>query len=336
MASTRRRLASISAALAPAPCPAATAAPSAPPAAYAFAPHQSEAAVEFFREWGFALLASTRSPAELRQLNELCDASQRTHPERWSQQASRAPGGGGGAGKLGSDLASPEQYMELLSPIMFHPELDDALIRGGWGWPVVEELLGGPELCRFVQFDLRETPAAAENLEMKFHRDGARGGVRDGGSDRAADYIAAITLLSPSHDHTPNTVVVPGSAHVDAADIDELREKMGADYAEIVVQQPAGTTLLYDVRTFHTRRDPPEGDNHGRRTQHSYFSRHPAPPRGQWMIYPQRLAAHADPTVRRFYSNWNGLMAGYAASGYEDAYLAEHGEELLMAYLSRP
>ena len=53
------------------------------------------------------------------------------------------------------------------------------------------------------------------------------------------------------------------------------------------------------------------------------------------MIYPQRLAAHADPTARRFYSNWNELMAGYAASGYEDAYLAEHGEELLMAFLSR-
>ena len=91
---------------------------------------------------------------------------------------------------------------------------------------------------------------------------------------------------------------------------------------------------MYDVATFHTRRDLPAGsDNIGRRTQHSYFSRHPAPPRNEWVVYPQRLAAHADASVRRFYSNWNDLMVGYATSGYDDVYLKAHGESLLMAFL---
>ena len=180
----------------------------------------------------------------------------------------------------------------------------------------------------------------AEDLEMKFHRDQGHqmvGRERGGSTPPPTDYIAAITLLSPSNDRTPNTVVVPGSARFAAANIDELKEQMGVDYSEVVVRQPEGTTLLYDVATFHTRRDPPDGrDNHGRRSQHSYFSRHPAPPRGDWMVYPERLAAHSDAAVRRFYGNWNEVMVGYAAARFEEAYLREHGEDVLMAYLSRP
>ena len=59
--------------------------------------------------------------------------------------------------------------------------------------PHREELLGGPELCRFVQFDFRETPATAENLEMKYHRDGARGGVRGArGPERGVARAGAV------------------------------------------------------------------------------------------------------------------------------------------------
>jgi hypothetical protein len=152
--------------------------------------------------------------------------------------------------------------MEHPQPLLFHPELDDSVIRGGWGWPIVEELLGGPELCRCVQFEFRQTPPGAEDVQMGFHRDqGAtlmhreRGGDVD--SPSPIDYIAAITLLTPSNRHTPNTMLVPRSSRYAAiADmrspdvhaartpsIEQLRAEMGPAYQEVAVQQPAGIAM---------------------------------------------------------------------------------------------
>ena len=269
-----------------------------------FTKDQAPDAVAFFRQHGYALLAGTRSTEELRWLNALCDESQKNHPERWSQEASRKRGSSGGPGAKAALRSS--QYMEHPQPLLFHPELRDDVIRGGWAWDVIEQLLGGPDRARFVQFEFRETPGEAEDLQMHFHRDQGSAlmqRVRDhAAAPPPTDYIAAITLLTPSHSQTPNTVLVPGSSRFAAQSIEELREQMGAEFREVVVQQPAGTTLLYDVATFHTRRDPPtRRANRGRRTQHSYFSRHPAPPRNEWGVYPRRLAEHPDAAVRRFY-----------------------------------
>ena len=146
------------------------------------------------------------------------------------------------------------------------------------------------------------------------------------------DYIAAITLLSEADEQTPHTVLVPGSSNHAADTIDELRGRMGEAYQEVVVQQPPGTTLIYDVATYHTRRDPP--NSRGRRTQHSYFSRHPAPPRNAWVVVPRRLAEHPDPVVRRFYSNWNGVMRGWQRCGYDSGFLSDNATTLLMSYLA--
>lgn len=269
-----------------------------------FTKEQATAAIAFFRQHGYALLAGTRGVDELRQLNALCDSSQKHHPERWDQETSRKPGSSGGPDAKAA--LSSNQYLEYPQPLLFHPELGDDIIRGGWAWPIIEELLGGRNLARFVQFEFRETPSGAEDLQMGFHRDqGATLMQRVRDHTRAApptDYIAAITLLSPADSRTPNTVLVPGSSGYSAQSVEELRQQMGVAYREVAVQQPAGTTLLYDVATFHTRRDPPTGrGNRGRRTQHSYFSRHPAPPRNEWVVYPKRLADHPDADVRRFY-----------------------------------
>eukprot|EP01043_Picozoa_sp_COSAG02_P014182 COSAG02_NODE_580_length_20059_cov_3.703908_4_plen_341_part_00 len=284
-----------------------------------FTEEQAAAAVAFFRQHGYALLANTRSVAELSQLNALCNSSQQHYPERWSQEASRNPESSGGPGAKAA--LSSGQYLEYPQPLLFHPELGDDIIRGGWAWPIIETLLGGRDLARFVQFEFRETPSGADDLQMQFHRDQGAAlmqRVRDHAHTvPPTDYIAAITLLTPSDSQTPNTVLIPGSVGYSAQSVEELRHQMGVAYREVVVQQPAGTTLLYDVATFHTRRDPPTGcGNRGRRTQHSYFSRHPAPPGNDWVLYPKRLTEHPDSDVRRFYRCVHTLRCTHGARSW--------------------
>ena len=84
-----------------------------------FTKEQATAAIAFFRQHGYALLADTRGVDELRQLNALCDSSQKHHPERWDQETSRKPGSSGGPGAKAA--LSSNQYLEHPQPCCFTP-----------------------------------------------------------------------------------------------------------------------------------------------------------------------------------------------------------------------
>ena len=206
----------------------------------------------------------------------------------------------------------------------------------------MRSLLGGDEsLCRFQSLDLREVPPDANPAAMGFHRDS---GAEDTPQPGRTDFVVAITYLSDVDEHTPALCVVPRSHH---CRLDpplthaEARAELEArnDYSELPLRLPAGSTVICDVTTFHRRADPPADAagagrrRGGRRTLHRYYSRAPAPPRLDWLLYPRRLALHPDPDTRRFFSNWSARTREWAAAGFSDSWLAANAGEVLLWHL---
>ncbi len=102
---------------------------------------------------------------------------------------------------------------------------------------------------------------------------------------------------------------------------------MGNGYRELPLYGAAGTCLLYDTATFHTRLD---GDGEQmRRTWHQYYARGgwlptenryvrpPAPVLTDWNLFPERLALSPDPSMRLFFSHWNPAQGEWVASGFD-------------------
>lgn len=92
----------------------------------------------------------------------------------------------------------------------------------------------------------------------------------------------------------------------------------------------AGTCIMIDSSLFHTRLD---GDgSQGRRLMHHAFARggwlrtesggwrEPTPPNNPHNLFPERLARHSDPEVRRLFCLWSPTMCEFAASGYDPLY----------------
>ena len=79
--------------------------------------------------------------------------------------------------------------------------------------------------------------------------------------------------------------------------------------------------------------------NEGRRTWHQYYARGgfvrsalpqtnryvrpPSPPLTDWNLIPKRLAEHADPAMRLFFSHWNTAQCEWVARGYDPLFRAE-------------
>ena len=116
-----------------------------------------------------------------------------------------------------------------------------------------------------------------------------------------------------------------------AASLQAAFEGMGEAYYEQPIYGPAGTCVLYDTATFHTRLD---GDGRQmRRTWHQYYARggwlrsalpttsryirSPSPALADWNLIPERLALHPDPKTRAFFSHWNTAQGEWAASGFD-------------------
>ena len=133
--------------------------------------------------------------------------------------------------------------------------------------------------------------------------------THSGASDRWALFAQAV--VPKSHRFEP---------------FEAAREGLGEEYTEQGVWGPAGTCVAYDTAVYHARLDPLDGgrDDGGRRSMHQWWARGPvealgrpaAPPLSDRARIPQRLAEHADPATRRFYSLWDDRQREWAARGF--------------------
>jgi len=84
------------------------------------------------------------------------------------------------------------------------------------------------------------------------------------------DAMCRIRYLTDVTPETPAFAVVPDSRRFDT--LAEAREAL-EDYHEVPLYAPAGTCILYDNATFHTRLDGTAEPSLPRRTLHQYFAR---------------------------------------------------------------
>jgi ectoine hydroxylase-related dioxygenase (phytanoyl-CoA dioxygenase family) len=274
-------------------------------------------ACAFFERHGYVVLADCLSPAELAQLNEFCDRSQRERPDAWGLGERRKP-------------HHTNQGMIFSQPLLDYPELD-AYTRHPRSYPVVARLLGGEEHVRHSEFNFRETPEGAGERAMNFHHDAVRDDRLNREPYNPCDWLCAIHYLSDVEPGAPAFCVVPDSNRF--ASLKDAFEGLGDDYREVPLYGPAGTCVLYDTATFHTRLD---GDGQQmRRTWHQYYARGgwlrsalpqtnryvraPSPVLTDWNLFPERLALSPDPATRLFFSHWNTAQGEWVASGFDPA-----------------
>ena len=98
--------------------------------------------------------------------------------------------------------------------------------------------------------------------------------------------------------------------------MEEAQKRLGDRFEVVPIRGPAGTVVLYNIAIQHTRM-PGEGR---RLTQHNYFSRAQSKPLTDWVMLPRRLVEHANPEVRKFYSQWTDATQAFADAGYSDEY----------------
>jgi ectoine hydroxylase-related dioxygenase (phytanoyl-CoA dioxygenase family) len=286
------------------------------------APHfdpgaELEAACDFFARQGYVVLADCLTPAELSHLNAFCDRTQAERPDAWGLTASRKP-------------HHRNQGLIFSQPLLDYPELDP-YTRHPRSFPVVARLMGGEDKVRYAEFNFRETPKGAGVGAMNFHHDAVLEDRLTRSPYMPCDWLCAIHYLSDVTPGSPCFCVAPGSNRF--ASLRDALEGLGDDYNEQPIYGPAGTCVLYDTATFHTRLD---GDGQAmRRTWHQYYARGgwlrsalphtrryvraPAPALTDWNLIPERLAMSPDPATRLFFSHWNTAQGEWAASGFEPA-----------------
>ncbi|HLK24180.1 MAG TPA: phytanoyl-CoA dioxygenase family protein [Caulobacteraceae bacterium] len=284
----------------------------------AFDPERDiDQACAFFEAHGYAMLSACLSAAELAHLNAFCDRSQRERPDAWGLGERRKP-------------HHTNQGLIFSQPLLDYPELDP-YTRHPRSYPVVARLLGGEEHVRFSEFNFRETPEGAGERAMNFHHDAVRDDRLRRDPYNPCDWICAIHYLSDVIPGAPAFCVVPDSNRY--ASLKEAFDGLADAYREVPLYGPAGTCVLYDTATFHTRLD---GDGEQmRRTWHQYYARGgwlrstlpesnryvraPSPVLTDWNLFPERLALSPDPKVRLFFSHWNTAQGEWAASGFDPA-----------------
>ena len=276
-----------------------------------------DAACAFFSENGFAVLTSCLDAAELAHLNEFFERTQAERPESWGLTARRKP-------------HHRNQGLIFSQPLLDYPELY-RYTRHPRSFPVVARLLGGEERVRFSEFNLRETPERAGEGAMNFHHDAVVADRLTRNPYMPCDWLCAIHYLTDVEPGTPAFCVVPRSRRYET--LAEAHDGLGDAYCEVPLYGAAGTCVLYDTATFHTRLD---GDGERmRRTWHQYYARGgwlksalpstdryvraPTPVLTDWNLFPERLALHPDPQIRLFFSHWNTAQGEWVASGFDPA-----------------
>lgn len=258
-----------------------------------------ENALEQYRTEGYAVIPNALSEAELDELNQLIDRDREANPDEWHEPNNGASGN--------TDL------------FMKHPEKLDRFIRHRTTFPLFQEILGGD--ARFAQFDFRDVkPEHTDESGMEFHRDisfyGEAGGKTwDPDNPYKSTFACAIYYLQDVHECCPCFTIVPKSHEYRS--FAEAKEELGDEYEEVEIRGEAGTAVLYNITTFHTRRAGQTDCPHGRRTMHNYQSRESNPPLTEWVRIPEELALSDDEATRRYYSQWTPEGIEYARENYE-------------------
>ncbi len=278
--------------------------------------NEIDAACRFFADNGYVVLGACLCGEEIDFLNRFIDETQAEHPDRWGLGVNRKP-------------HHRNQGLIFSQPLLDYPVLD-RYTRHPSSFPVVSRLLGGAEHVRFSEFNFRETPAGAGAGAMNFHHDAVIPDRLTRSPYLPCDWLCAIHYLTDVEPGTPVFCVVPGSNRFET--LREVFETRGEEYLEVPLYGPAGTCILYDTATFHTRLD---GDGErGRRTWHQYYARGgwlasslpttdryvraPTPALTDWNLIPERLAMHPDPEIRLFFSHWNTAQCEWVASGFDE------------------
>jgi hypothetical protein len=272
---------------------------------------EADAACAFFDRHGYVVLANCLTAAEIAELNAFCDRSQAERPEAWGLGDKRKP-------------HHRNQGLIFSQPLLDYPELD-RYTRHPASYAVVTQLLGGQARARFAEFNFREAPEGAGPGAMNFHHDAVRDDRLTREPYGPCDWLCAIHYLTDVEPGAPCFCVAPGTRRY--ASLQDAFVGLGEAYVEQPLYGPAGTCILYDTATFHTRLD---GDGQQmRRTWHQYYARGgwlrtetryirpPSPVLTDWNLFPERLAMSADPAERLFFSHWNTAMGEWAASGFD-------------------
>lgn len=267
----------------------------------------------FFSEHGYVVLSGCLKESELAHLNDFFDRTQQEIPEKWGLGRSRKP-------------HHRDQGLIYSQPLLDHPELD-FYTRHPSSFALVSELLGGKQLARFSEFNFRETPANAGIGAMNFHHDAVREDRFVRRPYMPCDWLCAIHYLTDVEFGSPAFCVVPDSNRYRTLAM--AHEELGEAYQEVPIYGKAGTCVLYDTATFHTRLD---GDGiEGRRTWHQYYARGgwlrtqtkyvrpPSPVLTDWNLFPERLAMHDDPEIKLYFSHWNTAQSEWVLSGFDEA-----------------
>lgn len=270
-----------------------------------------DAAAAFFDAHGYVVLSNCLDAGELDFLNSFCDRTQAERPATWGLTEQRKP-------------HHRNQGLIYSQPLLDHPELD-GFVRPARSWPLVARLMGGEDRPRFAEFNLRETPEGAGPGAMNFHHDAVVEDRLTRTPYGPCDYLCAIHYLTDVEPGAPCFCVVPDSNRFQS--LRAAFEGLGNGYRELPLYGAAGTCVLYDTATFHTRLD---GDGEQmRRTWHQYYARGgwlptesryvrpPAPVLTDWNLFPERLAMSPDPSLRMFFSHWNPAQGEWAASGFD-------------------
>lgn len=207
-------------------------------------------AYSYFESNGFVVLDACLSDRELSHLNEFCGRTQVERPERWGLGERRKPHHRG-------------QGLIFSQPLLDYPELD-RYTQHPRSYPLVSRILGGEDHVRFSEFNLRETPKNAGIGAMNFHHDAVTPDRLMRKPYLPCDWLCAIHYLSSVEPGTPPFCVVPKSNKFET--LREAFEELGSEYREMPIYGKAGTCVLYDTATYHTRLD---GDGkQSRRTWH--------------------------------------------------------------------
>jgi hypothetical protein len=270
-----------------------------------------DAAYDFFERHGYVVLSDCLDAAELAFLNAFCERTQEERPDAWGLGERRRP-------------HHTNQGLIFSQPLLDHPELDP-FTRPRRSYPVVARLLGGEDHARYAEFNFRETPEGAGERAMNFHHDAVVADRFTRAPYMPCDFLCAIHYLKDVEPGSPSFCVVPESRGFES--LQAAYDGLGEAYREVPLYGPAGTCVLYDTATYHTRLD---GDGHRmRRTWHQYYARGgwlrtesryirpPSPVLTDWNLIPERLALHPDPKTRAFFSHWNTAQGEWAASGFD-------------------
>ncbi len=274
-----------------------------------------EAAYGFFEKNGFVVLRQCLKSDEIKHLNEFFDRTQAERPESWGLSDKRKP-------------HHRNQGLIFSQPLLDYPELDDYTQHPS-SLPMVSRILGGEDRVRFSEFNFRETPAHAGRGTMNFHHDAVTRDRLIRQPYLPCDWLCAIHYLSDVGADAPSFCVVAQSNRYST--LRDAFDDLGEKYQEIPLRGKAGTCILYDTATFHTRLD---GDGvQARRTWHQYYARGgwlpsslpttsryvrpPSPVLTDWNLFPKRLALHPDPKKRLFFSHWNTAQCEWVASGFD-------------------